>query len=60
MRFHPILATAVFVSTTLADPSYHCDGQAVCGSMVNLEKWCDEAVNDVLIRNDDINYGSPE
>lgn len=59
MRFTSILAAAVFAGTTLAEPSYHCDGQAVCGSQVNLKKWCDQAVNDNLIRNDDINYGSP-
>ncbi|KAL6865548.1 hypothetical protein ACO1O0_001642 [Amphichorda felina] len=60
MRFTPILAAAAFFGITLADPSYSCKGQAVCGSQLHLKKWCDIAVNDKLTRNDDINYGSPE
>lgn len=55
MRFTPIIAAAAFVGTTLAVPSYHCDGQTLCSTM--QKKFCDITVNDKLIRNDDINYG---
>ena len=60
MRFFTsILATAGFVGNTLA-VSHHCDGSIMCGADLNFVRDCDYAVNERLIRNGDINYGSPE
>ena len=60
MRFNPVFAAAVFFGVTLAEPEYICGGSSTCGVDIHFKKWCDEAVNDELIRNDDINYGAPE
>ncbi|CAI4214147.1 unnamed protein product [Parascedosporium putredinis] len=38
--------------------SFDCAGSGLCGSAVNFVRDCDIAVNTVLIRNDDINYGA--
>jgi hypothetical protein len=38
---------------------YDCAGSAICGSLANLKRDCDRAVNDHIIRNDDLNYGAP-
>lgn len=32
----------------------------MCGSAINFMRNCDRAVNEELIRNDDVNYGSAE
>jgi hypothetical protein len=37
-------------------PAADCHGSVMCQSMMPV-KWCDMVANDVLIRNDDQNYG---
>jgi len=38
--------------------SFDCAGSGMCGSAVNFVRDCDIAVNSVLIRNNDVNYGA--
>lgn len=42
----------------VAREAYDCQGSGLCGTTANLKRDCDIAVNDMLVRNDDINYGS--
>ena len=58
MRFTPLLAAAAFLGMSVAEPTYSCGGQTLCSTM--QKKFCDVTVNEKLIRNDDINYGSAE
>jgi len=37
---------------------FDCDGSGMCAGAVNFVRDCDIAVNTVLIRNDDLNYGA--
>ncbi|KAF5262188.1 hypothetical protein FOXYS1_7094 [Fusarium oxysporum] len=37
--------------------SYDCNGSGLCGTI--SVKNCDDAVNNRLIRNNDVNYGAP-
>jgi hypothetical protein len=40
--------------------AYTCSGifSSSCSSQPNLRKWCDETANDVLVRTDDLTYGT--
>ncbi|KAF5546607.1 hypothetical protein FMEXI_5630 [Fusarium mexicanum] len=40
-----------------ARDSYDCNGSGVCGSIPISD--CDQAINNRLIRNNDVNYGAP-
>jgi hypothetical protein len=39
------------------DDTYDHEGSGMCRSLE--VKYCDQAVNNVLTRNDDVNYGAP-
>ncbi|KAH8203953.1 hypothetical protein TruAng_001895 [Truncatella angustata] len=43
-----------------ARDAYNCQGSGLCATSPNLKRDCDIAVNDMLVRNDDINYGSSD
>ncbi|KAI3319363.1 hypothetical protein HD806DRAFT_539401 [Xylariaceae sp. AK1471] len=40
-----------------ARDTYDCSGSGLCQSL--QVKYCDQAVNDRIIRNNDVNYGAP-
>ncbi|KAM0329547.1 hypothetical protein ACHAQA_004856 [Verticillium albo-atrum] len=41
-------------------PPFDCSGSGMCGGAVNFVRDCDRAVNNELMRNDDVNYGSAD
>jgi len=68
MRFE-IISTLFFAALATAAPgtspntlekrdSFDCHGSGMCGSAVNFVRDCDNAVNHMLIRNNDVNYGA--
>ncbi|OBT64466.1 hypothetical protein VE03_05358 [Pseudogymnoascus sp. 23342-1-I1] len=54
-----ILETSSSLAILSKRAAYSCKGNTLCGSTANLRTWCDNTVNNKIIRNDVVNYGPP-